>query len=308
MVIMSNCHRDKRPCAPISFSPLPCYHLGMLKHLLKKEYPSLRKADYEKAVAFIDGKCSQYYFLDYMRTTGGNVDDAIEFYLLDDRLRSLLAQYLIRFEIQLKTDFVSSVQTSTRCSSFWEKRRFYLPDARHPRSRGRASKFFLMKKKILGNISHLRFATPGPSNYLAMYSSSFGTFQELFKLIDGPHKAGFIAKYTSCLSRNDYRSLNAYLEAIRRIRNRCAHGNHVITLKMVNDLNNLRQSISAARPLSVPNHLTVMESVLLFVIAELNCGQEFKSKLLSMLKRHDAIITKYSGRHSLSASTAAKLV
>lgn len=63
-----------------------------------------------------------------------------------------------------------------------------------------------------------------------------------------------------------------------------------------------------ARPLSVPNHLTVMESVLVFVIAELNCGQEFKSKLLSMLKRHDAIITKYSGRHSLSASTAAKLV
>ena len=176
LVIMSNCHRDKRPCAPISFSPLRCYHLGMLKHLLKKEYPSLRKADYEKAVAFIDGKCSQYYFLDYMRTTGGNVDDAVEFYLLDDRLRSLLAQYLIRFEIQLKTDFVSYVQTSTRCSSFWEKRRFYLPDARHPRSRGRASKFFLMKKKILGNISHLRFATPGPSNYLAMYSSSFGTF------------------------------------------------------------------------------------------------------------------------------------
>ena len=49
----------------------------MLKHLLKKEYPSLRKADYEKAVAFIDGKCSPYYFLDFMRTTGGNVDDVI---------------------------------------------------------------------------------------------------------------------------------------------------------------------------------------------------------------------------------------
>ena len=168
LVITSNCCRDKRPCAPVSFGPRPCYHLGMLKHLLKKEYPNLRKADYEKAVAFIDGKCSQYYFLDYMRTTGGDVDDAIEFYLLDDGLRSLLAQYLIRFEIQLKTDFVSCVQTSTRCSSFWEKRKFYLPDSRHPRSRGRASKFFLMRKKILGNISHLRFATPGPSNSLAM--------------------------------------------------------------------------------------------------------------------------------------------
>lgn len=106
----------------------------------------MKPSDYRKAVTFIEGKCSQYYFLDYLRTTNGNVDDAIEFYLLDDRLRSLLAQYLIRFEIQLKTDFVDGVQASTKCSSFWNKRKFYLPDARHPRARGRASKFYLMSK------------------------------------------------------------------------------------------------------------------------------------------------------------------
>ena len=77
----------------------------MLKHLLKKEYPNPKKTEYEKAVSFIEGKCSQYYFLDYMRATSGNVEDAIEVYLLDDRLRTLLTQYLIRFKIQLETVF-----------------------------------------------------------------------------------------------------------------------------------------------------------------------------------------------------------
>ena len=83
----------------------------MLKHLLKKEYPNLKKAEYEKAVSFIEGKFIQYYFLDYMRATGGNVDDAIEFYLLDDRLRTLLTQYLIRFRIQLETDFFPRIRS-----------------------------------------------------------------------------------------------------------------------------------------------------------------------------------------------------
>lgn len=54
----------------------------------------------------------------------------------------------------------------------------------------------------------------GPSNYVAMYSSSFGTFQELFRLIDAPHKATFIAKYTACLNGHGYYALSPYLEAI----------------------------------------------------------------------------------------------
>lgn len=275
----------------------------MIKHLLKIEYPSLKSSSYRKAVDFISGKCSQYYFLDYMRITKGDVDDAIEFYMLDDRLRCLLTQYLIRFEIQLKTDFVDCVQSSTRCSSFWNKRKYYLPDARHPRVRGRASKFYLMCKKIRANISRLNFASMGPFNYVAMYSSSFGTFQELFRLIDVPYKKSFVDKYTSSLKLQGYYALSPYLEAIRRIRNRCAHGNHVITLKMVNDLNNLRSSIYVASPVKIPGHATVMEAVLAFVIGNLNCGREFQSRLVTILNKHSSILAKYNGRHSFSANS-----
>ena len=120
----------------------------MLKHLIKNEYRTLKASEVKKATDFIQGKCSEYYFLDYLRCTNGNVDDAIEFYLLDDRLRSLFTQYLIRFEIQLKTDFVKCVQDSTHSSSFWNHKKYYLLDARNPRANGKSSKYYLMRKKI----------------------------------------------------------------------------------------------------------------------------------------------------------------
>lgn len=278
----------------------------MIKHLLKHEYPKISKTNYQKAIDFIKGKCSQYYFLDYMRCTSGNVDDAIEFYLLDDKLRSLFTQYLIRFEIQIKTDFVDSVQASTHCLSFWNKKKYYLPDARTKRSNGKASKFYLMKRKIENNISRLSFSTMGPSNYVAMYSSSLGTAQELFKLIDTQYKIEFINKYTVHLSRHDYYVLNAILEAIRRIRNRCAHGNHIITLKMVNDLNNLRLILNS-ESFNTSYHLTVMEAVILYLCKHLNCGEEFKQHLLSILNKQLLLLEKYNGKHSLSAKIISKI-
>lgn len=280
----------------------------MIKHLLKHEYPKISKTDYQKAIDFIKGKCSQYYFLDYMRCTSGNVDDAIEFYLLDDKLRSLFTQYLIRFEIQIKTDFVDSVQASTHCSSFWSKKKYYLIEARTSVKTGRVSNYFRMKNRILENIKRMGFTSIGPLNHVAMYSSSFGTFQELFKLIDLPYKQIFIEKYTSHLESHDYKILNAYLESIRRIRNRCAHGNHIITLKMVNELNSLRKTIFSDNSSPKPNHhFTVMETTIFFITKQLNCGEEFKQRINSLLNKHLLLLAKYNGKHSLSGSTFEKI-
>lgn len=281
----------------------------MIKHLLKHEYSKLKASDYKKALDFIDGKCSQYYFLDYMRCANGDVDDAIEFYLLDDKLRSLLTQYLIRFEIQIKTDFVQKVQDSTHSSSFWKHRKYYIEEARHPGKKGNISNFTRMKRHIESNMNRMAFSTIGPINYAAMYSSSFGTFQELFKFIDLPYKDSFIQIYTSHLKVHSYKILNTYLESIRRIRNRCAHGNHIISLKMVNDLNSLRSTMFNCD--ATPNsnfHLTVMEATIIFIIKQLNCGEEFKNRLISLLSKYEDILTKYNGKHSLSSKTIAKII
>ena len=108
------------------------------------------------------------------------------------------------------------------------------------------------------------------------------------------------------MNRHDFQALNGFLEAIRRIRNRCAHGNHIITLKMVNDLNNLRNA-TTRNLLNTNNHLTVMEAVIIFLIDQLNCGMEFKQRLLSIINKHSALLTKYNGKHSLSANTVNKI-
>lgn len=282
--------------------------MAYIKHLLKHEYPLLEKVDYDKVIKFIRGKCSQYYFLDYMRCTNGNVDDAIKFYLLDDKLRVLFSQYLIRFEVQCKTDFVNSVQYQTNSSCFWKKRKYFIQEARQKGAKGKPSNFVRIKKRIATNIAKMSFNTMGPSNHVAMYSSSFGTFQELFKLIDIKFKDSFIEDYCKCLSIKSYRSLNGFFEAIRRIRNRCAHGNHIITIKMVNDLNSLRTLLTQQTLIRDRQcKLTVLESVILFLAGTLNCGQEFKSKITTLIAKNESILQKYKGKHSLSDKTLDKI-
>ena len=280
----------------------------MTEHLIKTEYETLNDSDIETALKFIDGKCSEYYFIDYLRCTNGNVVDAIDFYLLDDKLRSLLTQYLIRFEIQLKTDFVKTVQDSTGSPSFWNNKRFFIPEARQSTIRGKVSSFTQIKKHIQGNLDRMSFTTMGPINYAAMYSSSFGTFQELYKLIDLPHKINFINKYTSHLNIHNYKILNACLESIRKIRNRCAHGNHIISLKLVNELNCLRGTLFSNNCSPNPNfHLTVTEATFIFIIKQLKCGYEFKKRLITLLKKYKLLLVKYNGKHCLSGNTIEKI-
>ena len=280
----------------------------MLKHIIKNEYKNLKSSEINKAIVFINGKCSEYYFLDYLRCTNGNIDDAIEFYLLDDKLRSLLMQYLVRLEIQLKTDFVRTVQESTHSSSFWTKKKYYIPEAKQPGKHGKVSNYTRVKRRIFSNMNRMSFETMGPSNYAAMYSSSFGTFQDLFKYIDLPYKQEFIDIYTSHLKIHNYKILNCYFESIRRIRNRCAHGNHIISLKMVNELNGLRRTLFSNNASPNSNyHYTVMEATILFIVKQLNCGKELKHKLTVLLNKYHLLLNKYNGKHSLSGMTVAKI-
>ena len=54
--------------------------------------------------------------------------------------------------------------------------------------------------------------------------------------------------------------------------------------------------------------MTVLVAVLAFLFDKLSCGQEFKGKIISALKKYESVLIKYSGRHSLSANSIAKLV
>lgn len=146
----------------------------------------------------------------------------------------------------------------------------------------------------------------GPSNYAIMYTSSFGAFQELFKNIDIQYKK-IVDAYTSHLNIHTYKILNTYIEAIRTIRNRCAHGSHIISIKMVNDLNNIRNAMFSNN--SSPNtnyHLTVLEATIIFLIKQLKYGKQFK-KLKYLFLNQQTLLKKYNGKHSLSGETIVKI-
>lgn len=274
----------------------------MAESLLKTEYPSITTSEMNKIIKNIHGKCSEYYFLDFLRCADGNVKDAIKFFYLDEKLRSLLIKYLVRFEIQLKNDFAETVQNATGSKKFWAIKRYYLPEARAKR-RGKKSKFERTKKNINSCINRLKFKTMGPSNYVAMYSISFGAFKTLFRYIDLQYKTDFINKYTTHLSRHDFNILYAYFDCIRIIRNRCAHGNHIITAKLRRDLNTHINLVNNERNSPKPgSYITVFETSLLFMIKQLNCGNELRRELLSLFNKNLTLLKTYSGKHSLSSN------
>lgn len=155
-------------------------------------------------------------------------------------------------------------------------------------------------------MSKMHFDTIGPLNYAAMYSISFGCFKTLFRYIDIQYKQSFIDKYTSHLNNHSFNVLYSYFDCIRIIRNRCAHGNHIITLKLKNDLNCHRKLVTNKLISPLPNeYVSVFEAVLLFIIKQSNCGKEFKQKLAELFKKYNyaSLLTKYVGKHSLSAKT-----
>lgn len=281
----------------------------MAKSLIRQQYPSITGAQIRKINKCISKKCSEYYFLGFLRCSNGNVDDAINFFYLDEKLRSLLAQYLMRLEIQLKSDFARMVEKSTRSKQFWKVRKYYEPNARAKRP-GKRSKYYLTKKKIEEGINRMSPSTIGPLNYVAMYSISFGAFKTLYQQIDSSYEQSFIDKYTSHLSAHTYNLLLNYLESIRTLRNRCAHGTHIITKKFAQELsiNGGSYIVNASRTPLPGQYVSYFEAVLLFLIKQLNCGIEFKKKLKALLNHYTLLLALYPTRHSLSSNTVSKIL
>lgn len=282
----------------------------MVKTLIEKEYPLITKDELNKINSIISTKCSDYFFLDFLRTTNGNVDDAISFFYLDEKLRTILVQYLMRFEIQIKSDFAKMVEHETKSKQFWKVNKYYLREARAKRP-GKRSNYYLTKKNIESSMARMSFKTVGPLNYAAMYSISFGCFKTLFRYIDTQYKQSFIDKYTSHLNSQTFNLLYSYLDCIRLLRNRCAHGNHVITLKFKNDLNKYRNIVTDKSISPLPGqYISVFEAVILFLIKQLNCGEEFRKKLRTLFKKNNysKLLSIYVGKHSLSSNTLDKIL
>jgi len=272
----------------------------MQLNLIKKDYPEMSNNDLKIIDAFIWNKCSEYYFIDYLRSTKGNVIDAIEFYKFDDDLRSVLTQFIIRFEIQIKTDFISKVFKMSKSEYIYKNKDLYLKSATFKKNIKTLSKYENTVARIESEYKKYKFDTPGPLNYVSISFCSFGSFQMLYKYINNSYKKDFIDLYTRELFSHDFKILDLILSSIKIVRNRCAHGNHVITLKLKNQLAE-KSSLKIAYKCIYPYlNLTVFDCVIIYLSNRLTCSKEFKNKIRLLLDKYKKIIIKFNGRMSIS--------
>ena len=195
--------------------------------IIKNSYPNLTEEDIKFITNKVGNKCNYYYFLDFLKTTDGNVIDAYEMFKFDEQLRSVLFKYLIRFEIQIKSDFVEYITNETHSDHFWSDKSFYIFT--------RDEDFEKLKGKTKKAFKNLNISSKTANAYSAVYMMFFGTFITMFKKIINPsYKRGFIKKYTKYLPVHSYDLLYKYLLCLRALRNRYAYGTHIVSSSFLN--------------------------------------------------------------------------
>ena len=268
--------------------------------VLKKLFPLLEEKDIQRIHSKIGDKCNDFYFAEFLKATSCNVDDAYRLLKFDEELRSFLFKYVLRFEIQIKSDFMSSLIKETGDNSFWEKKENYIFKD--------DEEFNQLIQKIHDAFENLNIPYSQKDSYAVAYVISFGTFITIFKKIKPEYKKSFIKKYTKKLfKKNDYNILYKYFLCIRALRNRCAHGTHIVSNSFVNQLhqfNYIKKEENAGK--SYKNY-SVLDLTLKYLVDMIYCHTEFKDKLIKLLEKHKTLYSKYGGKQSINPSIIEKL-
>lgn len=271
----------------------------MIKSIIRNSFPAIDKKELANLKYRIKDKCSEYYFLDFLKATNGNTKDAYNLFIFDERLRCLLLKYVLRFEIQIKNSFVEYVSQATGDDCFWNKTQYYI--FKNPKD------FDNLNSKIEESFKNLNIMPTYASSYAATYVMSFGTFVTVFKNINPMYKRDFIKKYTKHLPKQDFNVLHKYLLCMRALRNRCAHGTHIVSNSFVNQLKQYSFLQNSQNLNKGMENMSVLELTLHFLLNTLNCKKEFSSELKKLLSKNEHTYSKYGGKQSINPTIIQKL-
>ena len=272
----------------------------MAVNVLKKIFPLLDEKDIVRIHSKIGDKCNDFYFVEFLKATSCNIDDTYKLLKFDEELRSFLLKYILRFEIQVKSDFMSCLIKDTNDDSFWENKDNYIFR--------NEEEFNQLKIKIHDAFENLNIPYSQKDSFAVAYVISFGTFITIFKNIKPELKKNFIKKYTKKLfKKNDYKLLYKYFLCIRALRNRCAHGTHIVANSFVNQLNQYDFIKKEENVGKVPFNYSVLDLTLKYLVNMIYCHTEFKDKLIKLLERHETLYSRYGGKQSINPSIIEKL-
>lgn len=136
------------------------------------------------------------------------------------------------------------------------------------------------------------FSNSGPENNRAFYSSTYGCFIKIYQNLLYKYKSTFINKYLH-LSSNPENELCKYFQCIRIIRNRCCHSNHIVSIKLKNNLSNT--TLFDTCSLNLDN----IEKCVLFIYRNLDNKNGLINELLNVLKKYYKHWQPYSSKHSI---------
>ena len=121
------------------------------------------------------------------------------------------------------------------------------------------------------------------------------------------YKRDFIKKYTKYLPKHDFELLHKYLLCMRSLRNRCAHGTHIVSISFVNQLSqySLLQKPENLNP--EMHSFSIFELTICFLIKTLHCGKEFEKDLKNLLSKYKKVYSKYGGKQSINPTIINKI-
>ena len=272
----------------------------MSADILKKHFPELTEKDIETIRSKIGDKSNDFYFLEFLKATSGKVDDAYRLFKFDEELRSFLFKYILRFEIQVKSDFMSCLTKATNDDSFWQKKENYIFND--------DKEFEQLQQNIHEAFDNLNIPYSQKDSYAVAYVISFGTFVSLYKKIKPDLKRAFITKYSKKLfKKNDYKILYTYFLCIKALRNRCAHGTHIVSNSFVNQLNQFKHITRVENVGTDKVRYSVFDLTLKYLIDTIYCSTEFKDKLIELLEKRESLYSKYGGKQSVNPTVIEKL-
>jgi hypothetical protein len=146
---------------------------------------------------------------------------------------------------------------------------------------------------------------PGQSR--RRWTTRRGTFIRVFKQIKPVYKFPFSQHYTRYLPRHDFDTIHTYLLCIRALRNRCAHGNHLVSINLVNQLNQYSLIKDSARVTNPALDCSEFELTLLFLFHNLICFRELIRDLHVVLLAYEPVYSRYGGKQSINPTICAKL-
>lgn len=268
--------------------------------IIQKSFPDLTEKDLKIIQSKIGDKSNEFYFVEFLKATSGNITDAYQFLKFDEELRCYLFKYIIRLEIQIKSDFMSCLEKMTGDSCFWNKKENYIFNS--------DKEYDELMKKIQESLDNLNVNRSYKDCYVVAYVISFGTFITIFKKIRPDLKKNFIKKYTKKLAlKNNYNLLHKYLLSIRALRNRCAHGTHIVSNSFVNQLNQYSSIKKIENIYANQSDFSIFELTIIYMIEVLYCKEELRKGLIKLLVKYKPLYSKYGGKQSINPTIVDKI-